>query len=530
VPASSGGALCGPAFLNWGEPVWEDKTNTNYCVTPGTPPFIDHQKGANDWFIPRFGNVAFLKGSGTVAGRLVLAQFDLQQDNGQGAMESVHGSFSSAGGEELDQPDLIDVVNDQGGPMIADVGVMSPKRGLAVKHLIDKVDGDNMAPRQPIQLKGLPDDPDVTIILDEPKVAIDPTTPGAAPPMVKIYKGRSDTTPLSFNGRNNVFGKDSRIQDQVKLPVTLWVEGVSGSDHMDDLEITAEIKGTNGCKTDMTTFTVLDVDQPTVQSDLMSDDDSAYAKYWSHFPRINWGPSWQTITDPDKLGMFETQDVGPNNTLGLRDYVLGPPYLVDYRVGGPYLIGYGVEGKAIVHPSNFSPSRFGVHLQLARDADFNAWGLNPAGQTILDQLSLIRYKRFDSNAGQNPPWNDSDPGADRLSRDDDPAGSGGALYDVDVPGFPIQPKEYSPYHARTHWRGNFRLYGAVQLTDGTWVRCSPKARYWIGTAWIQIDSTIRLPGPAKVVGGRHWVPDNDSPADNTMAPKTDTGPEGWNLQ
>jgi hypothetical protein len=541
LPVSAGGALCGDsAILNWGEPVVENDTflvcgcaPSQQSCHPGTVPI--------EWYIPRTIGASAkgtdtVTGTETVLGSAVRVQFDRaantwsgSDSNGGTGAEWVQGSFMSADAGALDQLDLIDV--DNGGATVADVSVSNgSKRGLVVKRIAEGEADDNMAPLTKILIKATPPGCKYMgkIVLDPPTVD-DPKTAG-----IEIFTDAAGKHKMDYNGRANAWEN----KDLMTNPVPLWVKGKSGSDHMDDVHIKVHpVEKEPKCAFSEITFTVLEVDQPTVQSQEMSADNYTYLmnhgyNYLKATTKVDWINGALVKENPAtlKLGQhdFETYKDDGSRKFGQ--------------------VGFAIEGSARVHPANFDPSHFvdlpGLQLKLDRDA---------AGRTYFNGVENPAFRRTFNGLAQLPPGNDSGfcpqsgyPRDDSKQRDDDPTSNkAGLIYDFDIPGytyFQVPGTVTSCIDGSELKYGNvwpqlfddtvsfdkyFRLFGAVKLPDGPgshqgWVRCSPIGRYevsaawreadqhlwyWNGVAWVQSDSKPAPPGVNTIVGGFGWKPD-----------------------
>jgi hypothetical protein len=256
---------------------------------------------------------------------------------------------------------------------------------------------------------------------------------------VRIYDAANAGKEIKLDGTMNVFGPKA-------LPKDLWVEGVSASDAMRDVEISASIDGRAGVK-DTAKLTVLWVDTPNVAlSGPISAQNAKRAGY------VGW-----TQSGSDQLGLQLF-----NNTFGER-------------------MGWGSEASAVVHPTRFSFP--GTNLKLERDYYFRDY----ANRTLLAQGNY---------SATLPPGNDTGPAS---ARDDDPAPND-TIYDWDAAGLNI-PHANQNTIMRT--RNNFKAFASITV-EGKNVRCSAVREYRIRFSQKQTaapaGSTWQIINPPDVAG------------------------------
>jgi hypothetical protein len=474
LPVSAGGALCGDnAILGWGEWVIESNTWVNGCATGGVVPSGGGMYPPAEWYIPRGTGLGSIpRGTERVVGSAVRVQFDKSKNTWSGsdstgtATEWLQASFMSADAGALDKLELIDV--DIGGNLVSDDRKQSVG-GLVVKHITAQEDPngeDNMAPRLRIHLDQLMDASGNpfpgTVVLDPPAydAAAAPAADGVGgtTPGIGVYKQASGGQPLTFR-------RDSKFDNAKQLPMDLWVEGASGSDHMRDVTLNVWLLGAADCVKDSVKLTVLDVETPT----------------------IRWGADEVISSDNNKRAAWI-------NNLGEATDKLGPQAVIFQATmtapgGGNKTVtevdmGWALEGRAAVHPSDFRypnlppgvPANLPVVLD--RDAELHAWlddGLPPGIPNYQPDLFSDKDKIPPGNDG----WWTGDAFSDVSPRPN------GVIYNLDKPG----PNYFGPqpYGLTDRTRYSFKIFADVQIEPGKWVRCSPITRYSILQSWVQLS-------------------------------------------
>jgi len=250
---------------------------------------------------------------------------------------------------------------------------------------------------------------------------------------VKVFDASSGGTEITFNGTDNKFG-------DTNLPKPLWVQGDSGSGSMRDVELKLETQSPAPSCSDKVKFTVLWVTVSTDHSGSLETDNSARNAY-SNF----------VVPPPD--------------------YTLGHHLFCTYHSGFSPQTGWngrGSEFLGAVEPSDLVPSDFSTDpevLHLAREiVDGNEfWGANgnenSSGASSGGDTSNATY------------------------RDDDPqgGGSGGTVYDFDLPG--ICAVWGPPTNTIHRFRLNFREWADW---DGT--RCSEKKEWYTRQSYKKTGS------------------------------------------
>ena len=278
---------------------------------------------------------------------------------------------------------------------------------------------------------------------------------------ISVFTASSGGTELTFNGTDNEFANSSIPAAGLQL----WVEGEDYSDDMRDVSLTLTMEDDPNVE-DQVTFTILWVDQPTV----------------------NLSPADTVSADNDKRDAYKGWTAANTYNLGLQLY--------NANFGAR--MGIGTEAGAVVHPADFNyPNN---NLKLERDYEFHDLVGNT---TITAQASF---------AATIPPGQDTGPA---TARDDNPAPNGN-IYDWDAPGLGVPNAPQNEIH-RT--RNNFKAFASITL-DGTAVRCSPVRSYFVRFSMKQVDAP----------NGANWVvihpPDvaNDNQGGNGTTALT------WDLQ
>ena len=226
---------------------------------------------------------------------------------------------------------------------------------------------------------------------------------------VSVWDAEEGGNQITFNGQDNKFADTA-------LPVTLWVQGDTPSDAMRDVALELAVDG-DPAMSDIVRFTVL----------------------------------WVTVLS-DHTGSMEMDNAGRDVYFACVDsYDLGYHLSVSPATAPEEAVNCrGSEFIGVVQPSDFEPDLFSGGLLLARDLlSGGAWsGTNGNG----DDDWIPKSAGDDTS-----PWN---------YRDDDPqsGGSGGRIYDQDMPG------SIAFYGTTGHVfriRFNFRAFASFQG-----IRCS----------------------------------------------------------
>ncbi len=299
--------------------------------------------------------------------------------------------------------------------------------GLVVKN----ADGNN-APRKEITLSAQPANWNGNVVL---------TQSGG----VRVFSAATAGTEITFNGTDNVFAANT-------LPRSLYVEGVTESGEMRDVELKLEAQGLGQVASDTVKFTVLWVSQVDVSFEgELAQDNSAREAYRQ-----------VTVADTYDMGLQQFQN--------------------------PDLRGWGLELRGLVSPPVFEYPLCG--LQLDRDWQMRMWdaGGNPVGDPQEFSESI-------------PPGNDTSPleHRDDIPTDSDPYG---AIYDWDTPGVTTG---IAPAATVRRYRANFKAFASVVVDGQVFVRASPITSYYVRMSIKQIDAPQ----------GDNWVLLNDVPNDNT---------------
>lgn len=261
--------------------------------------------------------------------------------------------------------------------------------------------------------------------------------------IVKVYDAATGGNEIEFNGTSNVFPRGS-------LPKTLYVEGVTYSGSMRDVEFTAQTGGS----AEKANFTVLWCEAPTIKFDgLVSSDNSAL-------------PEWRRLEDPmGRLGVIVKENAG---------------------------VVWAYEARSQVRPGNLDARLFGAS--------------SPARELLLDRDSKSRGYRFtslDDNIVRNTPEFSATipPGRDTTTPPlrDDNENAQGRLYDLDPPQITTVSKD-EPQGTIYRARFLFKEFAATKV-NGQWVRCSPVTRFYIR---YSIKQTLVLPDPPPPVAAQRW--------------------------
>jgi hypothetical protein len=308
---------------------------------------------------------------------------------------------SQTGSVRVDATTEVDITLVPSKAVLALAGVAEAKKRSVGGLLVRSFDG-NDAPRKKLTVSMVNSAPNSKVLLQ------------LAGDKIRIYDAATGGTEVKMDGAANLFAAGA-------LPRDLWIEGVSASDAMRDIEVSASIDGRPAQK-DAVKLTVLWVETPNVAfSGRMSAKNAKRAAY----------QSW-TLAGTDQLGLQEY-----NNSYGAR-------------------MGFGSEASAVVHPRAF---RFpGSNLKLERDYYYRDY----QNRTLRDQGNYSAHI---------PPGNDTGPA---TARDDDPSPND-TIYDWDAAGLPVPNV---PQNTILRTRNNFKAFASITV-EGKSVRCSPVREYRI---------------------------------------------------
>ena len=309
-------------------------------------------------------------------------------------------------------------------------------------------DNDNVTPDKDEQPVAGEDDV-VSIVLQGAQDVVLTKTAGAS--KIRVWTSQSKDTEITFNGTDNRFSASV-------LPVTLWVEGVSGSVCLRDVELKLTNAGGNG-KYDKVRLTALEVIVTGAYSGTLSAHNAAREE-------------WYTLAVP-------------------HNYNLGDHIVCSYEL---LHRGNACEFRGQVKPPGFIPE---------------------GGKS----LYLARYKPVASQFywGPNGNENNTSGGAgndtsDPRMRDDNPAPNG-YIYDIDAPGVPFfwwdDPNtiareranftEYAVYGDQIcsstlewHCAKSIKKTGAADsgtATDGTLFTLTDTTKNWPVDSWTFVKIT-----------------------------------------